>query len=179
MVISTLLALPQKLRIKWLIKNGLRLGINCYIGPSVLIDPAFPWLISIGDNCYLTFNVIILAHDASTKNYIDYTKIGAVTIGNNCFVGAGSIILPNVHVGDNVIIGAGSVVTKDISSNSVVAGNPAKVINMTQKLVNFHSSRLRSSPHYPKKGWTLRRGITQERKRKMLASVNKEIGYIE
>lgn len=179
MVISTLLALPQKLRIKWLIKNGLRLGINCYIAPSVLIDPTFPWLISIGDNCYLTFNVIILAHDASTKNYIDYTKIGAVTIGNNCFVGAGSIILPNVHVGDNVIIGAGSVVTKDISSNSVVAGNPAKVINMTQKLVNFHSSRLRSRPHYPKEGWTLRRGITQERKRKMWEDVKKEIGYIE
>ena len=110
-----LLALPQRLRIKWLVKNGLRLGINCYIAPSVLIDPTFPWLISIGDNCYLTFNVTILAHDASTKNYIDYTKIGAVTIGNNCFVGAGSIILPNVHIGDNVIIGAGSVITHDIS----------------------------------------------------------------
>ena len=130
LVISMLLGVPQKLRIKWLVKNGLRLGSNCYIAPSVLIDQTFPWLISIGDNCTLTFNVMILAHDASTKKYIGYTKIGAVTIGNNCFVGAGSIILPNVHIGENVIIGAGSVVTRDIPSNSVVAGNPAKVINI-------------------------------------------------
>jgi maltose O-acetyltransferase len=179
LVISMLLAVPQKLRIKWLVKKGLRLGRNCYIAPSVIIDPAFPWLISIGDNCYLTYNVMILAHDACTKNYIEYTKIGAVTIGNNCFVGVGSIILPNVHIGENVIIGAGSVVTRDIPSNSVVAGNPAKVINTTQKLIDLHSSRLRSSPHYPKEGWTLRHGITQENKRKMWASVKEEIGYIE
>lgn len=44
------------------------------------------------------------------------------------FVGAGSIILPGVHVGNRVIIGAGSIVTKDIPDNSVAVGNPAKVI---------------------------------------------------
>jgi len=179
LVIRTLLGFPQKLRIKWLIKNGLRLGSNCYIAPSVLIDATFPWLISIGDNCHLTYNVMIIAHDASTKNYMGYTKIGAITIGNNCFVGAGSIILPSVHIGDNVIIGAGSVVTRDIPSNSVVAGNPAKLINMTQKLVDLHSSRLLLSPHYPKEGWTLGQGVTRENQRKMLEKVKEEIGYVE
>lgn len=55
-------------------------------------------------------------------------KIGRIKIGDNCFIGSRSIILMNVIVGDNVIIGAGSVVSKDIPSNSVAAGIPAKVI---------------------------------------------------
>ena len=49
-------------------------------------------------------------------------------IGNNVFVGAGTIILPRVHIGNRVIIGAGSIVTKDIPDNKVAAGNPARVI---------------------------------------------------
>ena len=52
-------------------------------------------------------HVQILAHDASTKRYLGYTKIGRVLIGNNVFVGAGTIILPSVAIGNNVIIGAG------------------------------------------------------------------------
>jgi maltose O-acetyltransferase len=58
--------------------------------------------------------------------YLNYTKIGLVKIGDNVFIGAGSIILPNVKIGNNVIIGAGSIVTKDVPDNSLVAGNPAK-----------------------------------------------------
>ena len=49
-------------------------------------------------------------------------------IGRNCWIGAGSIILPGVTIGDNVVIGAGSVVTKDIESNVVAVGNPCKVM---------------------------------------------------
>lgn len=51
-----------------------------------------------------------------------------VEIGNNVITGSGVIILGGVHIGDNVMIGAGSVVTKDVPSNVVIAGNPAKVI---------------------------------------------------
>ena len=53
---------------------------------------------------------------------------GKIKIGNNVFIGMRSIILPGVTIGDNVIVGAGSIVTKDIPSNSVVAGVPARVI---------------------------------------------------
>lgn len=54
--------------------------------------------------------------------------MGKVIIGSNCFIGARTLILPNVIIGDNVIVGAGSVVTKNIPSNSVAVGNPCKVI---------------------------------------------------
>lgn len=52
----------------------------------------------------------------------------AVHIGKNCWIGAGSLILPGITIGDNVVIGAGSVVTKDIPSNVVAVGNPCKVL---------------------------------------------------
>ena len=51
-----------------------------------------------------------------------------VTIGDNCWIGANSVICPGVTIGENSVIGAGSVVTRDIPANSVAAGNPCKVI---------------------------------------------------
>lgn len=51
-----------------------------------------------------------------------------ITIGDDCWLGGSVIVLPGVTIGDNVIVGAGSIVTKDLPSNTVVAGNPARVI---------------------------------------------------
>jgi maltose O-acetyltransferase len=72
--------------------------------------------------------VHVLAHDASTCAIVGHAKIGRVNIGNNVFIGAESIVLPNVNIGDNVVIGAGSVVTKDIPPNVLAFGNPCRVI---------------------------------------------------
>ncbi len=58
----------------------------------------------------------------------EYMYCDHVTIGNNCWIGANSVICPGMTIGDNTVIGAGSVVTKDIPANCVVAGNPCKVI---------------------------------------------------
>ena len=66
-----------------LIKMGLRVGVNFNRLNGVIIDPAHCWLITIGDNVTLAPRVHILAHDASTKNYLNFTKIGRVNIGNN------------------------------------------------------------------------------------------------
>ncbi len=110
------------------IKRGLTIGENVYINYGCDIDSDFCWLITIGSNVTLAPKVHILAHDASTKRELGYTKIGKVTIGSNVFIGANTIILPSVTIGDKVVIGAGSVVTKDIPTNSVAAGNPARVI---------------------------------------------------
>ena len=110
-----------------LIKRGLTVGKNCKLG-SCTIDPSHCFHITIGDNVTFGPRVHILAHDASTKVFLGYTRVANVNIGNNVFIGACSIILPGVTVGDNVIIGAGSVVTHNIPANSVAVGSPARVI---------------------------------------------------
>lgn len=76
---------------------------------------------SIGDNCTILPMVLIgkKAPNVETSHAI---------IGDNCYIGAGALIMNPVCIGDNVTIGAGAVVTKDIPSNCIVAGNPAKII---------------------------------------------------
>jgi len=123
-----------------LVKQGLTIGSNFSRQGGVRIDSSYPFLIEIGDDVIISTDVTILAHDASLKNFIGIGKMGRVKIGNNVFVGAGSIILPNVMIGNNVIIGAGSVVTKDIPDNSVCAGNPARVIRSLDEYIEKYKS---------------------------------------
>ena len=78
-----------------LIKMGLKVGKNFGRLNGVILDPSHCWLIEIGDNVTMAPRVHILAHDASTKTFLDYTKIGKVTIGNNVFIGADSVVLQN------------------------------------------------------------------------------------
>ena len=91
-----------------------------------------PWIITIGDNVYITEDVKFLTHDGGTllfRNLVPDLEITKpITIGNNVYIGVNTIILPGVTIGDNVVIGAGAVVSKDIPSNSLAVGVPAKVI---------------------------------------------------
>lgn len=82
----------------------------------------FPKGVHIDKYTYVAFNARILTHDR-TRGLYTHTHVG-----QNCFIGGGSIILPGVVIGDNCVIGAGSVVTKDIPSRSIAAGNPAQII---------------------------------------------------
>ena len=79
----------------------------------------FKHLISCGDHVTLAKNVYILGHDASMGKFLKRAKIGKVKIGNNVFIGAGSIILPGINIGDNVIVATNSSVTKDIPSGEI------------------------------------------------------------
>lgn len=86
-----------------------------------------PYLIRIGSHTELSFGITFLTHDGGTwifRNNSDcigknIMKFGKIVIGNNCFIGCKSIIMPNVIIGDNCIVAAGSVVTKSIPSNQV------------------------------------------------------------
>lgn len=111
------------------------------------IDFGHCYLVEVGDDVILS-NCTILTHDGSTKMYLGKSKVGKVKIGNRVFVGYNSIILCNVKIGDNVIVGAGSVVTRDIPSNSIVAGNPARVIGKTSDFIDKHKKMMNQSPVY-------------------------------
>jgi maltose O-acetyltransferase len=138
----------QERDLRELVRRGLKVGKRVYINPSVIIDSEYPWLISIGDRCSLSVNVIILAHDASPQKYLDYVKIDRVRIGSRTFIGAGSIILPGVNIGTDVILGAGSVVTHDIPNNCVAAGNPARVIETTAEFIEKHRKKMPLNPKH-------------------------------
>lgn len=107
-------------------KRGVKIGENVHVF-GVNIDGGYGFLVEIGNNVTIT-NATILAHDASTKKFLGYSKVGKVKIGDNVFVGYGSIVLPGVTIGNNVIIGGGAVVRDNIPDNSLVIGNPAKVV---------------------------------------------------
>ena len=84
--------------------------------------------INFGSNIEMGAGVKIISSNHEESDY-SISKISKpISIGNNVWIGANSIILPSVNIGDNVIIGAGSVVTKDIPKNSIAVGNPCRVI---------------------------------------------------
>ena len=120
--------------VDFLRQQGVKIGKDCYIEKNVVFGSE-PYLISIGNNVRLTNNVQFFNHDGSVwvlRNLGKVSKsadmIGKIKIGNNVNIGWNVMIMPNVVIGDNVIIGAGAIVTKDIPSNSVAVGVPARVI---------------------------------------------------
>jgi len=135
--------IPQ-IRIARLRKRGLKLGTNVFIDSTVVIDSIFPYLITIADECTISTGAVILAHDASTKRHLNYSKVGKVYIGKRTFIGANSVILPNVRIGSNVIVGAGSVVTNNLPNGTVAAGCPAKIIGTTEEYLKKHKDLLQS-----------------------------------
>ncbi|MFR9211416.1 MAG: acyltransferase [Intestinibacter bartlettii] len=161
-----------------LIKMGLKVGNNFKRLNGVILDPSHCWLITIGDNVTLAPRVHILAHDASTKEFLNYTKIGRVNIGNNVFIGAESVILPNITIGDNIIIGANSTVTKDIPSNSVYAGSPAKFICTVDEYIKKNKENMKNSPIYGDE-YTIRKKIDNEKKYIMYNDLKNKFGYID
>lgn len=108
---------------------GMRIGKRCNIVTNITTSE--PYLISLGDNVTLSAGVKFITHDNCVSKIVPETTdlFGRITIGNNCFIGNGAMILYGVSIADNVVVAAGSVVTKSIEkSNIIVAGNPAREI---------------------------------------------------
>ena len=103
------------------------IGKNTYINVNCNFIDDGP--ITIGEGCLFgpAVTIATVGHPIN-PSLREYMYCDHVTIGNNCWIGAGSVICPGVTIGENTVIGAGSVVTKDIPANCVAAGNPCKVI---------------------------------------------------
>lgn len=108
--------------------RGMDLGANVKISLRANLDGTNPRGIHIGEDTYIAFHAIVFAHDMSRLLHTD------TYIGRNCFIGAHAIIMPGVRVGDECIVGSGAVVTKDVPAQSIVAGNPARVIRQGVRL---------------------------------------------
>lgn len=134
----------SKRYIKYLRSKGIVIGGGNHIDPKTsIIDISRPSLVSIGNNCYMNRNFVLLTHDWVTKVFIESGReflpsSGRVKIGNNVSFGQNVIVLKNVVIGDNCFIGAGSIVTKDIPANSIAVGVPCKVI---MSLDDFYDKR--------------------------------------
>lgn len=118
--------------------ENIHIGDNCEINMNcVFLDCG---KITIGNNCGIGPNVQIYAvtHPVNPEERLSKSEDGSfafwksytapVTLGNNVWIGGGSVILPGVTIGDNTTIGAGSVVSKSIPANCLAVGNPCRVV---------------------------------------------------
>lgn len=120
--------------VKYARKIGVKVGIETHF-----VDcPSFssePWLISIGESTNISSGVSFITHDGGRwvldhlyPQDAPFYKIGPISVGSNCFIGMGTMILPNVCIGDNCVVGGGSIVTKSIPKGQVWAGVPAHFV---------------------------------------------------
>lgn len=161
-----------------LVAMGMTVGKDFKRLQGVILDPSHCWLITIGNHVTMAPRVHILCHDASTKDFLGYTKIGRVDIGNNVFIGAETVVLPGVTIGDNVVIGANSTVTKDIPAGSVAAGSPARVICTLEEYLTKERARMETAPCYGE-DYTLRQNVSMEKRMEQKAALEGKIGYID
>ena len=115
------------------VRRGLKLGRDV----RVIGKPDFgsePYLVEIGDHVTISSQVTFVTHDGGTwvfrhlPEYAGLQRFGRIKVGNNCFIGARAMILPDVCIGDDCVVGAGALVTRSIAAGSVVAGVPARYV---------------------------------------------------
>jgi maltose O-acetyltransferase len=176
-LLSQLLTLVFSPRLPRLVSRGLIVGRNLRMMEGAWIDTSHCQHITIGDDVTLSRGVRILAHDASMKRHLGYTRIGKVDIGDRTFIGAGSIVLPGVRIGDDVVIGAGSVVAHDVPDRSVAAGAPARVTGTLDDFLDRKREEMERVPRFDEE-YTGRRGVTLERRQEMNERMVDRIGYV-
>jgi acetyltransferase-like isoleucine patch superfamily enzyme len=163
-----MLKVSAKRRNNYLRSKGVKIGQDCKILTVSFSTELY--LIEIGDGARIASGTQFITHDGSVNCFpgeVDGGIFGKITLGNNVFIGNNSIILLNTTLGDNCVVGAGSVVRGQFPAGSVIVGNPAKVLMKTsvQKML------FRQSP-----GLVKTNGLTPDEKDKL---VKKHFGIIE
>ncbi len=116
---------------------GVTVGEDCRI---LSLSVSSEWeLVSIGDRVTISSDVRFITHDGVGWLFHDdqgrrHYWLARIEIGSDCFIGAGSTIMPGVRIGDRCVVAAGSVVTRSVPDGSVVGGNPARLISTFDKL---------------------------------------------
>ncbi len=166
----------RELYIEKLKKRGLKLGVNVQFAADIFLDPSHCFLISIGNNVTFAPKVRVIAHDASTKQFLDCTRIGLVRILDDCFLGDSAIVLPGVTIGPRSIVGTGSIVTKDVPANSVAVGCPARAICTVDEYLSRMKKEAAEHGVFGQDYWV--ENLTEERREQMLRALSSGLGFI-
>lgn len=117
-------------RINYFRSKGMKVGEDCLF--NTMTFSTEPYLIEIGDHVAIARGTLFITHDGGVWCFREELKgadiFGKIKVGNNVFIGNNCTILPNTTIGNNCIIGAGSVLRGQFPDNSVILGNPAKVV---------------------------------------------------
>jgi NeuD_NnaD: sugar O-acyltransferase, sialic acid O-acetyltransferase NeuD family len=175
-MLSSIRNVFKALYLKRLVKHGLVVGSDFQMEKGCNIDANFPWLIEIGNNVTFASNVCLLAHDGSTKKLVGYSKVGKVSIGDNVFIGYGSIVMPNVRIGNGCVVGANSVVTRSLPDGVVAAGSPAKVLMTVEEFAG--RTKKATEGRGPYESEYLRGSITLDRIQQIREDLNGGMGLI-
>lgn len=141
----------DKLMLRRYIKAGLQLGKQV----RIMDRPSFgsePFLIRIGNHVTISPGVRFITHDGATwvfrdlPEYKGLQRHDTIDIKDNCFIGAGTILLPGVSVGPNSVVGAGAVVTKTVPPNTVVIGCPARPLCTYEEYIERMLPKCRYCP---------------------------------
>ena len=130
-------------------KNSLKIKIGNFVNFGENVHLGAINQINIGNNVLLGSRIIIIDHNHGCYNGDEQSSPnepptsrklysnGPINIGNNVWIGDGVVILPNVSIGDGAVIAANTVITKNIDANTIVGGNPMKLL----KKYNFTTNR--------------------------------------
>lgn len=110
---------------------GMDIHPTAQLSLSAKLDRTFPIGVHVGAHSYVAFEARILTHDRTRGLYL-HTRVG-----QNCFIGGRSMILPGIEIGDNCVIGAGAVVTKSLPPRSLAAGNPARILRENIEVTEY------------------------------------------
>jgi acetyltransferase-like isoleucine patch superfamily enzyme len=140
-------------KIKYMRRQGMKIGNDCRF--NTISFSTEPYLIEIGNHVAIAGGTEIITHDGAIwcfREEIDNADVfGKIKIGNNVFIGDNCTILPNTAIGDNCIVGAGSVVRGKFPENSVIIGNPAKIVMKMsmQKFLYLQNPNLLKTQNLP------------------------------
>lgn len=120
--------------------NGARIGKNVRTFSPIYSSESY--LIEVRNNVTISMGVKFVTHDNSATKIIENSTdlFGKIIIGDNCFIGINSILMPGVTLVNNIVVGSGSVVTKSFTGEGIIiGGNPAKKIGTIESYRNKNS----------------------------------------
>jgi acetyltransferase-like isoleucine patch superfamily enzyme len=141
-----LMVISNESRVRFLRAQGVRIGEGCLIYTTLFSTE--PYLVELGNHVAVSSGTSFITHDASGWLFADHPDMdvfGDIKVGDNTYFGTHCIVLPGTRIGSNCIIGSGTVVRGTIPDDSVVFGNPGRVVMKTslmKQLLVHHKHRL-------------------------------------